>query len=388
MKLPEFDELYLHLKIKPGLVAIYSNRVIQQIAAGLLGFFVPIFLFIYFNSSIQSVVWFYLVITVLYGLLVPIGAMMMSRLGLKLSMILGSLFLVCYYISLYLINKNFGFALILTIITVTLFRILYWIPYHTEFAKTTGKRSRGKEVALLFSISTLVSIALPFIAGLVINKLGFGVLFSVSILISIIAIIPILLLKPVKEKFTFRYFQTFKILFKKENRKMLFAYGGQGAEFIVGFVIWPIFIFQLLDGNYLSVGILTSLVVLVSILLRLLIGDLTDRMDKRKIIKAGSILHAIGWFFKIFIQTAFQIFVVGAYHAFTGVVMRTSFVTLMYEQASDRGHYVDEYTVLREVSLMIGRTLMLLLILVLLSFVGLNYTFILAALATLLFSIL
>jgi len=388
MKFPEFDELYLHLKIKPGLVATYSNRVIQQIAAGLLGFFIPIFLFIYFNSSIQAVIWFYLIISALYGLLVPFGAMLMSRLGLKLSMILGSLFLVCYYISLYLLNNDLGFALVLAIVTVLLFRILYWIPYHTEFAESTNKRSRGKEVALLASISVLVSIALPFIAGLIINKLGFGVLFSVSIIIALIAIIPILLLKPVKEKFSFKYFQTFKILFKKDNRKMLFAYGGQGAEFIVGFVIWPIFIFQLLNGNYLSVGILTSLVVLVSIILRLLIGDLSDRMDKRKIIKAGSVLHAVGWLVKIFIQTAFQIFAVGAYHAFTGAVMGTSFTTLMYEQAADRGHYVDEYTVLREISGMIGRTLMLLLVLVLLSFLGLNYTFILAALATLLFSIL
>ena len=388
MKFPEFDELYLHLKIKPGLVAIYSNRVIQQIAVGLLGFFVPIFLFIYFNSSIQAVVWFYLIISALYGLLVPFGAMLMSRLGLKLSMILGSLFLVCYFISLYLLNNDFSFALILTIVTVTLFRLLYWVPYHTEFAESTDKRFRGKEVALLVSVSTLVSIALPFIAGLVINKLGFSVLFSISIIISLIAIIPILLLKPVKEKFIFKYFQTFKILFKKDNRKMLFAYGGQGAEFIVGFVIWPIFIFQLLKGNFLSVGIITSLVVLVSILFRLLIGDLTDRIDKRKIIKTGSILHALGWIVKIFIQTAFQIFAVGAYHAFTSVVMRTPFTTLMYEQASDRGHYVDEYTVLREISIMIGRTLMLVLVLISLSFMGLNYTFILAAIATLLFSLL
>jgi hypothetical protein len=68
--------------------------------------------------------------------------------------------------------------------------------------------------------------------------------------------------------------------------------------------------------------------------------------------------------------------------------MKTPFTTLMYEQAADRGHYVDEYTVLREMAAMIGRVLMIVLVLILLSFVGLNFAFVLAAIATLLFSIL
>jgi len=34
----------------------------------------------------------------------------------------------------------------------------------------------------------------------------------------------------------------------------------------------------------------------------------------------------------------------------------------MYEQAADSGHYIDEYTVLREIALSIGRVLMLLVL--------------------------
>lgn len=384
----EFEELYLKTKLKPGLVAIYSNRVIQQIAGGLLGFFVPIFLFIYFDYYIQGVILFYGIAFLLFGLLLPIGAKIMSKIGLKVSMILGSLFLVGYFVSLYLLSNNIAFALILTISFVTLFRAFYWIPYHTEFAETTDDLSRGKEIAFLVSISTLVSIALPFIAGLIITKFNFSVLFLISIIIASISIIPILLLKPVKEKYRYSYFQTFKELFSKKNRKLLFAYGGEGAEFVVGFVIWPIFIFQLLKGNYLSVGIISSLIILVSIIFRLAIGRLTDKMDKRKIIRTGSILHALGWIGKVFIQTAFHIFAIGAYHAFTAVIMKTPFATLMYEQAADRGHYVDEYTVLREMALCAGRVLMLILIFTLLCFASLNFTFILAAIATLLFSLL
>jgi MFS family permease len=388
MRFPEFEELYLKTKLQPGLVSIYSNRVIQQIAAGLIGFFTPIFLFTYFSESVQKVLLFFLITYALYGFLVPLGAMLMSKIGLKKSMIIGSLFLIGYFISLYALSKDMAFALFSTILTVTLFRFFYWVPYHTEFAESSDKPSRGREVALLVSVSALVSIFLPFLAGVVIDKFGFSILFLISVVIACTSIIPILLLKPATEKYNYSYFQTFKELFSKKNRKQLLAYSGQGAEVVIGFVIWPIFIFQLLNNNYIFVGVVSSLIILVSILLRLLIGDLSDKRDKRGIIKTGSILHAIGWIGKVFIQTGFHIFAVGAYHAFTSVIMKTPFTTLMYEQAADRGHYVDEYTVLREMAAMLGRVLMLIIVFVLLSFVSLNFAFVLAAFATLLFSIL
>lgn len=387
-KLLEFEELYLKTKLAPGLVSLYSNRIIQQVAGGLIGVFLPIFLFIYLGGSIQNVLLFYIVCFVLFGALVPLGAMLMSKIGLKMSMILGSLFLVGYFVFLYLFNNNWFFALFLAIASVTLFRLLYWIPYHTDFAEFTDKKSRGKEIALLVSITTLVSIFLPFIAGLILDKFNFSILFLISIIIASISIIPILLLRSVKESYSYSYLQTFKELFKRKNRKLLLAYSGDGAETMVGMIIWPIFIFQLLKGNYLAVGIVTSLIVFASIILRLIVGAMTDKMSKRRLIKVGSIFYFVGWIGKIFVQTAFQIFVVSSYHSFAAIIRRTPFTTLMYEQAADRGHYVDEYTVLREIALNIGRVLMLVLLFILFYFTGLVFAFILAAIASLLINFL
>lgn len=388
-KLLELEELYLKTKIAPSLASLYSNRIIQQIAFGLIGLFLPIFLFNYFESSIHKVILFYIASFTLFGLTVSLGAMLMSRIGLKISMILGSLFLVGYFVFLYLLDASNWFpALFFVLGAVTLFRILYWTPYHTDFAEFTNRRSRGKEIALLVSITTLVSIFLPFVAGSILNRFDFSTLFLISIIIASISVIPIILLRPVKESYNYSYWQTFKELFKKKNRKLLLAYSGDGAETVVGVVIWPIFIFQLLKGNYLTVGIVTSLIILASIALRLVIGALTDKMSKRRLIRVGSILYFIGWFGKMFVQTAFHIFVVSSYHSFAAIIRRTPFTTLMYEQAADRGHYVDEYTVLREVALCVGRVLMLVLLFILFYFVGLTFAFVLAAIASLLINTL
>jgi MFS family permease len=384
----EFEELYLKEKLRPGLVSLYSNRIILQLAIGILGLFFPILLFKFFNYDIRKVILYYIISFILCALFLPLGAMIMTKIGLKKSIFAGTFFYLCYFISLYFVNNNYSTAIYLTVLFITLFRILYWIPYHTNFAQFTNKRSRGKELAFLISIASILTTILPVASGFVIQNFGFNILFFCSTLITITSFVPLLFLKTVNEKYCYTYLQTFKELFRKENRRMLYAYIGDGAETIVGYVIWPIFIFELLKGNFLSVGIVSSLVIFFSIIFRLFMGELSDKKPKRQLIKIGSVLYSFGWIAKFFVHSFFQIFIINTYHNFVLIIRKTPFTSLMYEQAADRGHYVDEYTVLREISLCIGRILMLILILFIFHFTSLNYAFILAALASLLINLL
>ena len=65
------------------------------------------------------------------------------------------------------------------------------------------------------------------------------------------------------------------------------------------------------------------------------------------------------------------------------IVLRTSLDTLVYEKAADRGHYIDEYTLIKEMAIHMGRVLILLLVACLLVFLPMQVTFILASVATL-----
>ena len=62
---------------------------------------------------------------------------------------------------------------------------------------------------------------------------------------------------------------------------------------------------------------------------------------------------------------------------------RTPFNTLYYEIAADQGHFVDEYTVIHEMAVHLGIVIMLFFILGLTSIVSFQWTFILAAFASL-----
>ncbi len=364
---------------------LYSHTIIKGLASGLLGFFIPLFLFEVFGK-VEYVILYYLVVHLATMFLYPLATRILLRFDLKKLMIAAIPFSVFYllilnqlrgdYISIYWVG--------LAILTITLFRVLYWTPYHTAFALFTEKHYRGRELSMLYAIILLIGIALPVIAAFIIVKLGFSWLFGLAVLLNLISVIPLFKIPSKRETFSYKYWQTWKELFSKKNRSLLLAYFGDGFQGTAGYVVWPIFIFLLLKGEYLSVGIISTLIILVTVVLQLVMGDLTDHKNKRKILKTGSWLFSISWLIKTFIETGFQIFIVGAYHGLSERLMRTPLDTLMYDKMADREHYIDEYTVLREMALRIGKISVLLVALVILSFAGLNWLFAVVALVILL----
>lgn len=98
-------------------------------------------------------------------------------------------------------------------------------------------------------------------------------------------------------------------------------------------------------------------------------------------------MYAIGWVVKIFVLTAFHIFVAGLYHSLTRILTRTTFETMFYELAADQGHYVDEFTVLREMAIQLGKVVTLLLVSIIALFFAIQWTFVIAAVSALLLNV-
>jgi len=377
-----FQKLYLDSAIPGAVVSLYANRVIQNIAAGAIGLFLPIFLLQQYQS-IYLVLLFYLVSFGLYLFSAASGARLASYLTFRRALILSVFGGTAFFISLFLFETNLILFSILGLAALNIDRMFYWVPYHSAFAKFTDQKNRGRVLALLDSAISLFSIFLPVAAGLIIAHYGFNILFLIVIFVYLSSVIPLWLLPPINEYYTFGYLQTWKILFHRRDRKILFTYLADGVQDFIGLAIWPIFIWQVLAGDFQAVGLVSSLIVLATILLRLLMGNYADKFDKKRLLRYGTILFSLGWFFKAFIQTSFQIFFFSTYHNFAAIAMRTPFDALMYEKAADAGHYLDEYTVLREMALNLGRILAIVILFFLLNLTSVKFSFIIAAVAAL-----
>lgn len=364
---------------------LYSHTILKGLASGLLGFFVPLFLFGVFGD-IKKVILYYLVVHMMTLLLRPWATKMILRFDLKKLMIVATFFIGLYLIVLNQFKtEEINFYLIaIAVMLITIYRLIYWVPYHTEFATFTEKQYRGRELGMVHAIVSLLGIALPAISAFIIVKFGFNWLFIMALVLHVLSTIPLFKIPSKYEEYSYGYFETWRELFSKKNRGLLLAYFSDGFQSAAGYVIWPIFIFLLLNGEYLSVGIISTLIILVTVVLRLVMGDITDHKNKKHLLKYGSVIHALGWLIRVFVENGFQIFAIGVYHGFSEILMRTPFDTLMYERAADREHYIDEYTSLREMAIRLGKISLLLFAFITVGLVGLNWIFVVVAFIALL----
>lgn len=379
---------YFDGKLSQGFTALFAGRMIQFIANGFIGIFLPIFLLIKLDYHISSVLWFMLLAHFGYGILLPVGARFISYFGMKRSLQVSIIFEAAFYFCLYLTEFNTEIFLPLALIMWIFNRLAFWLPYNVDFAKFTDRSNRGKEVSLMWATKSLVEIVMPIVAGVMIGFFGFDLAIFISIFLLLSASVPFLALPHTGESFEWGYIETFRHFFKKKNRALLIANFANGAENEIGIVIWPIFIWYILNGNYYAVGAVSSLIVFCTIIMQLAAGKLTDNHNKRKMMHWGSIFYAFGWVIKVFVLTSFQIFVVGAYHSFVKIFKDTPFDTLNFEILADHGHYVDEYTVLKDMAVQFGKVFILVFCILILNYFGLNWTFMLAALASLLVNLL
>ena len=258
---------------------------------------------------------------------------------------------------------------------------MYWVPLHTDMAKFTNKNNRGKQLGLVEATSVAFKALMPAAAGAIISVYSYDVLFLLIIFICTSSIIPLMTVPRTRERFRWSYLRTWKEFFSKRRRNTVMAYMGDGAENVIGIIVWPVFMWEVVNKSYLEVGILSTLVITVTVLFQLALGKFTDKKDKKKMLKTGTFLYSLGWIAKIFVATAFHIFVVSTYHNLAKIFTRTPFDVMTYEKAADQGHFVDEYTVIHEMAVNFGRVLMLLVVLVFVSYFPLEWSFVLGALA-------
>jgi YQGE family putative transporter len=375
------------IKLSQDFKALALHHCIVALSSGMFGLFLPIFLLQEFDNSVYWVIVFYLFGYFLYALTAPLGAMLLQRIGSKKAMILGRFFHVLFYVCLYFLGHNPLLFAILANLNLLIFRTFYWVPYQVDFARFTSGKYRGRQMAYLAILGYLIGVGSPLLAGLLLTQGSFEILFILAIVTLMLSLIPLKKLSHQETKFDFSYQQAFRELFRKKHRRLRTAYFADGAQDLVGIIIWPIFIYQLLDGQYLAVGAVTALVVIATVICQLIVGGYTDKIPKKKMMKLGSLIYAIGWMAKTFVATAFQIFVVGTFHGLGYIAFRTPFDAFSYERFTGHGTYVDEYTVLREISSNLGRTAMALVLLVLVAIVGLKAAFPMAAVFSLFINI-
>ena len=374
-----FRTAYTKAHFSRDLMALYASRTLMRISLSVIGVFLPIFFYKEFGGDLEMVIAIFLSLYGIHMLLTPLSAKLLSVWGTKRMIVAGIVFLMLATGALYYFPHQPALATIAYIMFASIYRALYWVPYHVDFAHALDETMRGRQLAILRNIANIILVAVPFIGGIIIATFGFEGVFLVSLVLMVFALVPLRYLSHTYERYSWGFIESFMHLFARGNRSMFLAHAANGAQGAATLVFWPIYVFTLLDERYTALGIIASLTLIVIILLRSIAGRLYDTWSHRRMLVVGVVMAATGWFTKIFVSTPLQVFAADTYHSFGKTVNALSMDAATYEQSADNGRYVDEYTALREMALGIGRMCMLLLIAVLVGFFDMRVAFVVAA---------
>jgi len=369
--------------IPQDLKALYGHRVLLRIGFGITTVFTVALIYQYFGNSFLAVALVYGLMHIVVFFLTPVSSILIRRWGVR-SMVLAAVpTAMLSVVGLYQFAADGAYALyglMLFVFGMGIYKVLYWVPYQVDFSLLLDRRRRGSQIALLRNLADLVIVAMPFAGGLIVASFGFETLYLVALLVISLGIIPLFFIQTAYEEYSWSYLQTLKELVSPRNRTLVLAYIGDGIQAMAINAIWPLLVFILLNEEYIALGLVTALTLFAILLLRLVTGNLFDKWNKSKLIIIGAVLASSGWVLKVLVATPLQVFLADTYHGMGRTVNKTSFDAMTYEQAADNGRYIDEYTTLKEMSLSIGRVVILVFTTIVIMYVGLEAGFIVALL--------
>jgi MFS family permease len=331
---------------------IYIAHSMDAFVMALFGIFVPIYL-LTLDYSLSQVLVFFMIHAVASAVFFFLAGYISNKIGLKHTMLLRFPFIFAYIAMLYSLETvAIPLPLIVTIGAVG--TSMHWMPILSLFVRHANKDHMGHSIGMLSGLLQLSYAFAPLIGGFIAVFFGFNVLFIVAMILSLLSFIPLFFTPEIKAHVKFKIEDGFKIY--KENIKIFTALMIRQVRLISESVIWPIFVFLTLK-SVMSVGIVGFLVFLSMSILTMIIGNLSDRKNKITFIRIGAIAAIILWTLRFFVQTPLTIYLITVLIGIFTIFISVPLGTILYKRAKD--YNIDEYIILREVPIALGRVIIL-----------------------------
>lgn len=340
---------FLHFLRNRELDELYASVAIRSFAMSMINIFIPIYL-LKLNYSLPSVLLFYAILNLVHALFVIPAAKISSKFGFKHSILFSIPLLLFFYILLYTLEM-YQWPLYLLAIIFGINNSLFWVGYHTDFARFSKMKYRGEEIGFVKIFSSIFSVAGPLIGGLILAFTSFKFLYIIVSLLLFISAIPLFFSRDIHNPTNF----SIKQIFTDQKIKDYLAFIGHGIESGVGATIWPIFIFFSILNSFASLGFITTLSLFFSLIFMFIIGRFSD-VRRRLVLRLGGIFNAIIWGIKTIVTTSFQVFVIDSFYGITRTMREVPFDALSYDKANKRN--IVEFIVFREIVIQTGRVIL------------------------------
>ncbi len=334
---------------KHDIIEVYLAQIFYGIGIALVGVFIPIYL-LKLGYTIQEALWYLLVENLIVIFISPIAAVIGSRYGLKHATIIRIPFFLISFLALYGLSQNWGVPFLLPAITAAIARPLYWIPIHSLFARYSSPRMRGSQVGMLQAMPAAFRILAPAIGGIIASSLGFPILIIIGLFIAALSTLPLFSTGEVRANPSFSWSKPWRV----KEQKFLSISVVQGFATVATAYLFPLLVFTSLNSA-VSVGWITSAGMLIFAAASYIIGKHIDKSPHNMMLSLGAVLFALTIIARPFLNSHLTFSIIIMLGGLFWAVYITSYNTLMYSMSNKLGKRLDEFIVLREIFLNLGR---------------------------------
>jgi len=372
-----------HFFLNKEINELYVAVALKTFAVSLISIFVPIYLF-ELGYTIPHIIFYFMLLSGAFLVVTPISTKVVSKLGVKHSMLLSMPFLIAYYTGLIYLETTLWLFYVLPFL-FSLHTSLYNFGYHLNFIEHADAKKEGREIAFLKIATNVMAFVSPFTGALIIIMFGFKWIYLIGGGLLLVAMAPLFMTRDVFEPVRFSAEDVVKFLVSKKNSWLNLSFLGYALESRIGGILWPIFLFFLLDDLRI-VGGLYSLAFLVSLIAIYFIGKRTDKVSKRRLIKNGTLLHSVGWIGRLFVFNPLTVFLVDSFKNVAQSLLQIPWDALSYDLAKKQNYF--EFVVAREIVFNFTRVVLLPLVALLFFYLGAPFklVFVIAAISSLLYA--
>lgn len=276
--------------MKQSLLPLYLTEALRRLALSLLGLFSAIYIFKALGS-LKAVFLFFLLLYTAKMLTNFLVEEISLRLGLRSQIFIGQLILLAA-ICFFLLSQTSLFLLFWAGILWGTSASFYWFGRHGLMAKMAIEGQFGLALGRQEMINLGPLLTAPILGGLLINFWGYQALFVTAL---VAVFLSLLTLWPLPNKKT-HYDTTPAEIFRlyKTHKRMFLAYFGDEGSAVIYFIVFPLYLFLILQKE-LSLGGFFSLSLVVVAILNFLIGRAVDMRGKKELIGAGTVLSFLIW---------------------------------------------------------------------------------------------
>ncbi|MCK4884026.1 MAG: hypothetical protein KAS30_04095, partial [Candidatus Diapherotrites archaeon] len=315
---------------------IYISVFLMTFSEALISLFVPIYFF-KLGFPIPSIIFFYFLVSFFFLTFSLIGAKIVSKIGIKHSILLSTPFLILYYFGLrFITDLNFLFFVLPAFLALRM--VFYNYGFHLNYLEHCDNTHKGKELSIMGISATTATILAPFIAGITILFFNFEGLFLLGSALLFIATVPLFFMKETYEKTDLNLKRLCSKAIDKSHMPKILSFSGYAIESQINRTIWPIFLITILL-NTESVGFIVTISFILSISAFYLIGKLTDTHNKTKILQIGTGFYFFAWIARLFVNSPFTILLADSYKNLSSKIVQIPWSAKSYDMAAKENYF-------------------------------------------------